>query len=64
GVGGPPPAVMSPMLRDVADVLPLALANTAIREPWLGIGHATAALVATTVVALVAATLAARRTSL
>ena len=64
GVGGPPPAVMSPMLRDVADVLPLALANTAIREPWLGIGHASAALVATAVVALVTTTLAARRTSL
>ena len=36
GVGGPPPAVMSDALREIADLLPLALANQAIREPWLG----------------------------
>ena len=41
GVGGPPPAVMSDALRQIADLLPLALANQAIREPWLGIGDAT-----------------------
>ena len=40
GVGGPPPAVMSDALRQTADLLPLALANQAIREPWLGIGDA------------------------
>lgn len=64
GVGGPPPAVMSPALRELADKLPLALANNAIREPWLGIGTGTAALVATLVVAVAAVGLAARRTSL
>jgi len=62
GVGGPPPAVMSPALRELADKLPLALANDAIREPWLGIG--TGQLVATVVLGVVAAGLAARRTSL
>ena len=39
GVGGPPPEAMSDTLRNVADVLPLALANEAIREPWLGLGN-------------------------
>jgi ABC-2 type transport system permease protein len=64
GVGGPPPAVMSPALRELADKLPLALANDAIREPWLGIGSGTGQLVATAVIGMVAAGLAARRTSL
>ena len=39
GVGGPPPAVMSDALADIAGVLPLALATDAIREPWLGHRH-------------------------
>ncbi len=64
GVGGPPPAVMSEPLREIAERLPLALANQAIREPWLGIGDATGALVATAVIAVVATGLAARRTAL
>jgi ABC-2 type transport system permease protein len=64
GVGGPPPAVMSPMVRELADRLPLALANQAIREPWLGLGSATGALVTVTVIAVVATALAARRTAL
>ena len=64
GVGGPPPAVMSEALREIADRLPLALANQAIREPWLGIGNATGALLTTTVIAVVATALAARRTAL
>jgi ABC-2 type transport system permease protein len=64
GVGGPPPAVMSDALRETADLLPLALANQAIREPWLGIGDATGALLTTAVIALVAMVLAARRTAL
>src|SRR4051794_9473311 len=64
GVGGPPPAVVSPALRDVADKLPLALANDAIREPWLGVGTGTGPLVATVVIGVVAAGLAARRSSL
>jgi ABC-2 type transport system permease protein len=64
GVGGPPPAVMSDALRETADLLPLALANQAIREPWLGIGDATGALLTTAAIAVVAMALAARRTAL
>ncbi len=64
GVGGPPPAVMSDALRQTADLLPLALANRAIREPWLGIGDATGALLTTAAIAVVAMALAARRTAL
>lgn len=64
GVGGPPPAVMSAPLREIAERLPLALANDAIREPWLGIGTGTGPLLATVVIAVVATTLAARRTAL
>jgi ABC-2 type transport system permease protein len=64
GVGGPPPAVMSEALRETAERLPLSLANQAIREPWLGMGDATAALVTVVVIAAVAMALAARRTAL
>ncbi len=64
GVGGPPPAVMSDALREVAERLPLALANQAVREPWLGLGDATGAFLATLAIAAVAMTLAARRTAL
>ncbi len=64
GVGGPPPEAMSDTLRSVADVLPLALANQAIREPWLGLGNATGSLLAVAAVAVVASALAARRSAL
>ncbi|WP_166389876.1 ABC transporter permease [Nocardioides ochotonae] len=64
GVGGPPPAVMSDALREISERLPLSLANQAIREPWLGIGDATVALVAVTVIAVGAMALAARRSAL
>jgi len=64
GVGGPPPAVMAEPLREIAERLPLALANDAIREPWLGIGTGTGELLATTAIAIVATALAARRTAL
>jgi ABC-2 type transport system permease protein len=64
GVGGPPPVVMSPTLGEIAGKLPLALANQAIREPWLGLGTATGALVTVTVIAIVATALAARRAAL
>ncbi|MGH3332260.1 MAG: ABC transporter permease [Nocardioidaceae bacterium] len=64
GVGGPPPAVMSDPLREIADLLPLALANQAIREPWLGIGNATGALLTTAAISVVATALAARRAAL
>ena len=55
---------MSDALRQTADLLPLALANQAIREPWLGIGDATGALLTTAAIAVVATALAARRTAL
>ena len=55
---------MSPTLREIAEKLPLALANQAIREPWLGLGTATGALVTVTVVAVVATSLAALRAGL
>jgi ABC-2 type transport system permease protein len=61
GVGGPPPAAMSQTLSEIAARLPLALANQAIRDPWLGLGAATGALVTVTVIAIVATTFAARR---
>ena len=64
GVGGPPPAVMSEPLREIAEKLPLALANDAIREPWLGTGDGTGPLVAVALIALAVTTLAARRTAL
>ena len=36
--GGPPPEVMSDVMRRIADVLPLTHAVAGIREPWLGTG--------------------------
>ena len=43
GVGGPPPAVMSDDAAATSpSVLPLALVNQAVREPWLGLGDAPA----------------------
>lgn len=64
GVGGPPPAVLSPVLRSVSEWLPLSMATDAIRQPWLGLGDATGHLLLVAVIAAVAAALAARRTSL
>jgi ABC-2 type transport system permease protein len=64
GVGGPPPAVMSEPLREIAERLPLALATDAIREPWLGIGTGTGPLLAVVAIAVGASALAARRTAL
>ena len=64
GVGGPPPGAMSDALADVSSVLPLALANRAIREPWLGLGAASGALVVVSVIAVVASVVAGRRTAL
>jgi ABC-2 type transport system permease protein len=64
GVGGPPPGAMSDTLADISDALPLALANQAIREPWLGLGSGTGPLVAVTILAFVATALASRRTAL
>lgn len=64
GVGGPPPAVMSDTLADISSVLPLALVNQTIQEPWLGLGSATGELITVSVIALFATALAARRTAL
>ena len=64
GGGGPPPAAMSSALQTIAAWLPLGVANQAIRDPWLGLGHASPQLLATAVIAVVALALAARRTSL
>jgi ABC-2 type transport system permease protein len=47
-------------MRRLTEALPLALANRAIREPWLDLGTATGALL-TTAIALTATALAARR---
>ena len=44
GVGGPPPAVMSDALAEIADKLPLAMVNDVIRQGWLGLGDATGTL--------------------
>jgi ABC-2 type transport system permease protein len=35
---GPPPEVLSPVLTNVADVLPLSHLVIAIQDPWLGMG--------------------------
>ncbi len=66
GVGGPPPAVLSPALRSIAEWLPLSMANDAIRQAWLGLdlGDAGMHLLLVSVLAVAAAALAARRTSL
>jgi ABC-2 type transport system permease protein len=64
GVGGPPPAVMSDALADIADKLPLAMVNDVVRQGWLGLGDANGTLATVGVLAIVATALAARRTAL
>jgi ABC-2 type transport system permease protein len=64
GVGGPPPAVMSDTLAEIADRLPLAMVNDVVRQGWLGLGDATGTLATVGVLAVVATALAARRTAL
>ena len=64
GVGGPPPAVMSDALAEIADKLPLAMVNDVVRQGWLGLGDATGNLVAVAVLSVLATALAARRTAL
>ncbi len=64
GVGGPPPAAMPDLMREISERLPLALATDAIREPWFGTGNGTGSLLAVLAVGVVAAALAARRTAL
>jgi ABC-type multidrug transport system ATPase subunit/ABC-type multidrug transport system permease subunit len=64
GAGGPPPHVMGSALRQVADVLPLTLVTNSIREPWLGIGNATGAMVEVIALSIAACVVAARRAAL
>jgi ABC-2 type transport system permease protein len=64
GVGGPPPAVMSEPLAEIADKLPLAMVNDVVRQGWLGLGDAYGTLATVGVLAIVATALAARRTAL
>jgi ABC-2 type transport system permease protein len=64
GVGGPPTFVMPPGLRAVAEHLPLALVNQAIRDPWLGLSDGTAPLLIVTAMAVLAIVLAVRRSRL
>jgi len=64
GAGGPPPNVMGSAIRAVAGYLPLTRVTDAVRDPWLGIGSATASLVVVALLALVAAVAAMRRSAL
>lgn len=64
GVGGPPTSVMPPVLRAIAENQPLALANQAIRDPWLGLGDGTVPLSIVAGIAVVATALAAPRSRL
>jgi ABC-2 type transport system permease protein len=64
GAGGPPPHVMGSALRGVAAYLPLTWLTDAVRGPWLGLGAATGSLVLVATVAVVAAALALRRSTL
>ncbi|WP_134767322.1 ABC transporter permease [Nocardioides sp. 1609] len=64
GVGGPPPAVMSPTLASISDALPLKVVTDAVREPWLGLDGGTGGLVVVGLLAVVTTALAARRTAL
>jgi ABC-2 type transport system permease protein len=64
GVGGPPTFVMPPGLRAVAENLPLALVNQAIRDPWLGLGDGTVPLLIVSAMAVLATVLAVRRSRL
>lgn len=64
GVGGPPTSVMPEGLRLIAENQPLALANQAIRDPWLGLGDGTRPLLITALIAVIVTALAARRSRL
>ncbi|WP_051215270.1 ABC transporter permease [Granulicoccus phenolivorans] len=64
GVGGPPTFVMPPVMRAIAEHLPLALVNRSIRDPWLGLGDGTGPLLIVTAIAVLATILAMRRSRL
>jgi ABC-2 type transport system permease protein len=44
GGGGPPPRAMGSTMRQIAKYLPLTHVTASIRQPWLGLGSATADL--------------------
>jgi ABC-2 type transport system permease protein len=46
GGAGPPPEVMSPTMRHIADVLPLTHSIRLLQDPWLGLGWSWSALAA------------------
>jgi ABC-2 type transport system permease protein len=64
GAGGPPPHVMGSALRTIAGFLPLTQVTDAVRDPWLGLGSATGSLIVVAGLALIATTLAMRRSAL
>jgi len=64
GSGGPPPHVMGAALRSISGYLPLTRLTDAVRQPWLGLGSATTSLIVVAVLAVVASTLAMRRSAL
>jgi ABC-2 type transport system permease protein len=64
GSGGPPPHVMGSALRDIAGYLPLTRLTDAVRQPWLGLGNATASLIVVAILAVAASVLALRRSAL
>lgn len=63
GAGGPPPKAMGSLLRTIADYMPLTRVTDAVRSPWLGIGSPKVSLVAVAALAVVAAVVAARRST-
>jgi ABC-2 type transport system permease protein len=64
GADGPPPHVMGSALRGIAGYLPLTRVTDAVRDPWLGTGTATGSLIVVAALAVAAAALAVRRSSL
>jgi ABC-2 type transport system permease protein len=55
---------MGSALRGVAGYLPLTWLTDAVRGPWLGVGRATGSLALVAVTAMVASTVALRRSAL
>jgi ABC-2 type transport system permease protein len=64
GAGGPPPDVMGSVLRHIGDALPLTWVTMSVRQPWLGVGTSTAALIGVAALAVVATGVALRRSAL
>ena len=52
------------MVKAVAGPLPLTQLTDAVRDPWLGIGHATGSLLVVAAMAVAATAIAARRAAL